>query len=112
MLSLAQNHLIDEVELQNTIIEERNLALEQIKDDMREVNNFMKEAAILINDQSSSTDTIQEHISSSYDSVNNAIKDIKQAEVSQEQSNTYTLWIAISTVVIFGTAITTAVFLL
>ena len=99
---------------QDAMITEREKEIAAIRKDMQDVNQLFKDTAELIDLQGEQIDNIHNNITDAKESIKHGNKEIKQAEIAQDNANTLTYWIAggITTTVTVVAGIAAAVFLL
>lgn len=74
-------------ELDKVYLEQRNKEIKELSKEVYVVNGMLKEVTNLINDQTPFVDSIENHISTTYDNVIIANKEVEKAEEKQKSNN-------------------------
>jgi len=107
----TQIQLDDDLDMQDDIIRDRNRHIKTIHGQMVQVNEIFQDIARLVQDQSETIDSIQTNIVTASDHVDSGVKEIKDADKSQQSSRKKLCFLAIFITVVVAVVIIAVVLL-
>jgi len=97
--------LDDELDFQDNIIKERDTQIKTIQGQMVQVNEIFRDLAKLVEDQGEMIDNIQTNIVSASQNVESGLKEVKEADKSQQSSRKKLCILAIIVTVIVAVVV-------
>tara|TARA_Y100000389_G_C17467636_1_gene527056 strand:- start:3552 stop:3875 length:324 start_codon:yes stop_codon:yes gene_type:complete len=79
---------LDELEINDRIIEERELAISTLCEDVHDLNDMFKDLALMVEEQGEGVNLIADNISSSETNTSKVNKELEKAETHQRKNGT------------------------
>ncbi|GAX77250.1 hypothetical protein CEUSTIGMA_g4696.t1 [Chlamydomonas eustigma] len=93
------------IEFNEALIEERDQGIQEIARQIGEVNEMFQDLAVLINDQGTQVQTIDEHITATAERAKEGARELVKAERSQRSVQNKCLWIWLIAAVVVSVVI-------